>query len=110
MNYELCKQLKDAGFPYISFQTMEIEGKTVMHSERYPTLSELIGACGDGFTNLTFVTRKYIGNRNYDNFPAKKWVCGWSTNGVNDLEDGWEQEGNTPEEAVANLWLALNKK
>lgn len=134
MNYELAKRLKDAGFPQKGEYIFAIEkGKStwmsfhaaVLDEDGYafssksdvicPTLSELIEACGDDFTNLTLVAREYKGldengqrKYNVESFP--KWVCGWSTNGVNSLSDEWEQEGSTPEEAVANLWLALNEK
>ncbi|MEO7174270.1 MAG: hypothetical protein ABI002_00665, partial [Saprospiraceae bacterium] len=44
MNYELAKELKDAGFP-IKKRCMCIE-EICVH-QYYPTLSELIKACGD---------------------------------------------------------------
>jgi hypothetical protein len=85
MNYELAKQLKDAGYP---------QGDTVLIGGEYthnPTLEELIEACGDNTPyEITFmgidkhwrVTRQdlYI------------WLM-----------------GKTPTEAVARLYLALNQ-
>lgn len=58
-------------------------------------LSELIEACGDRFVSLDKVE------------DPKGWSCSYE-----DLEGGIEDVGcfNTPEEAVANLWLELNKK
>lgn len=130
MNYELAKELKEAGFPqttpfklfcnkcganwkynkgikHLVHKCKKVNSEAdVVH---IPTLSELIDACGTKFSNIALVTRKYIGNDNYEEL-GKLWVCGWTTNGCNDLEDEWEFEGQTPEEAVANLWLALNKK
>lgn len=89
MTYELCKQLQSAGWTYK-------DGSRAVGETCTPTLSELIEACGDGFINLT---------RDYS---------GWCTNfvaGINDESyDGYETYGSTPEEAVANLWLELNKK
>lgn len=82
MNYELLKQLKDAGHPFVFEQGDGIH---------LPTLEELIEACGDKF----FALKHHIG-----------WIAvGWdgphlSITGV----------GKTPEEAVANLYLALNQK
>jgi hypothetical protein len=55
-----------------------------------PTISELIKALGDGFVNL-YLTKGVF-------------HC------VNPFEDGEDITGSTPEEAVANLWLELNKK
>ena len=50
-----------------------------------PTLSELIEACGKGFWELT-------------KYPSRWGAYEWK---------GREGSGSTPEEAVANLWLAL---
>ena len=56
-------------------------------------LSSLIEACGDEFRNLT-----------KDNEI-------WSTNFIQGSEyDYGETEGKTPEEAVAKLYIKLNKK
>jgi len=84
---ELAKQLKDAGFKPISFGVMELpDGTKVTFNERFPTLSELIEACGDKIDGL---------QRGFG-----KWYAVTTTS---------SKEGNTPEEAVANLWLELNK-
>lgn len=59
-------------------------------------LSSLVEACGDRFSSLT-------------RSPRNTWYVSWVENGssvelVRDIEE------STPEEAVANLWLELNKK
>ena len=98
MNYKLAKELKDAGFPVEWF----------IFSWRYPTLSELIEACGDEFLELL------KGYRTAKDYPFVGWKA-WSTSEAakkrdND-DDGYiAGRGKTPEEAVARLWLALNKK
>lgn len=89
MDYELAKQLKDAGFPKnIDFhhncdiaQTIDVINP--------PTLSELIEACGDEFKSVE------------KDFRIKHWEA-WDRYGA-------YGKGKTPEEAVANLWLELNK-
>lgn len=82
MTYELALELKKAGFPQDPDRPAE-DWITM------PTLSELIEACGDRFDNL---------RRIYDGSFAAESI-------------GKEpQGGDTPEEAVANLWLLLNKK
>jgi len=104
MNYELAQKLKDVGFhqegDYI-YAIEKIGDKPIymsfdFQSERTyysiilcsaPTLSELIEACGDSFNTLE--------NRRND----------WCAQGG--AEEGY---GQIPEEAVANLWLVLNKK
>lgn len=117
MNYELAKQLKDAGFPFkvgtyeyrhceghldskeewndymdkCSGQGGEGQCSCICHS--IPTLSELIEACGEGFNTLT----RY-GKSVTSGYRA------WGWNGDDDCD------GSTPEEAVARLWLELNKK
>lgn len=106
IDYELAQELKDAGFPlqectlkgcYYSGGSLDEDGKNY----HYPTLSELIEACGDEFESLYKLeggTRSVKGNDvigGYECMPRKE-SCGWS----------W---GSTPEEAVAKLWLAINK-
>jgi len=87
MNYELAKQLKDAGFEKKSGAPIFIEDDFFP-----PSLSELIEVCGKGFHGI------YIA----DNWKAH----GFKSD--NEFDDIYTM-GSTPEEAVANLWLALNK-
>lgn len=62
-----------------------------------PTLSELIEACPkEKNVNGTWGFQLYVDSGN--------WVAGYPYN-IN-----WRFKGSTPEEAVAKLWLALNKK
>lgn len=106
MKYELAKQLKESGFPqkpkgfcvfwdvkYERFGYLNAGEETRINEEYYikfPSLSELIEACGDGFLSLS------------------RHANIWQTNFVNGM--GGETAGTTPEEAVANLWLALHEK
>jgi hypothetical protein len=95
MNYELAKQLKDAGFPqqensYQAIQTYPAKNAGVI--PYYPSLSELIEACGDRFNS---VCRE----------PDGMWWADWESKPL-ELEG---DRATTPEEAVARLWLALNK-
>jgi hypothetical protein len=108
MNYELAKQLKEAGFSqgklldcdtYInddnSYTTYQYASPNALY---LPNLSELIEACGDKFSSLTRSPR----NTWYTSTPKGE--------GKYEYEFVVGIEGSTPEEAVANLWLALNKK
>ena len=105
MNFELLKQLKDAGYGYLSFKTertkkfpnkpYNFEGQDTVYT---PTLSELIVACGDKFNNLHFF---HYERKNLDN----KWICNFN----DEFNADGDSEGTTPEEAVARLWLKLNK-
>lgn len=109
LTYELAKELKDAGFPsknpynnhywhngkVESYQEVDdwAENYIGVWDNAYEifTLSELLEACGERFYSLT-----------YDS--VVKWCCNaYPTTDYNHF-------GSTPEEAVARLWLALNKK
>ena len=102
MNYKLAKKLKDAGFPVKDkIITQRVIGKE-LHIIGYwfTTLSELIEACGNIFVLYSEI---YIGmgGREEINWVAK------SRNPQ--VGERFEATGETPEEAVANLWLELNK-
>ena len=101
MNYKLAKKLKDAGFKY--------DFENISHRKAYngpdypedwtqalsvPSLSEIIEACGEEFESIIYSNKK-------------EWYAYGSSKGV--IHDN-ESRGLTPEEAVANLWLELNKK
>lgn len=129
MNYELAKELKDAGFPQTGRSDWYCGGHTYYDSypegERHeecaektiltrgdlycdsasmtaefpievPTLSELIEACGAEKDNFTLISFPSLG----------KWVAT-----LDSLTTGFGKgNGATPEEAVALLYLALNRK
>ena len=103
MQYELAKKLKDAGFPNADKRCsycIEIDQpKCNVCEDRTIGLSELIEACGE---------QKSLGlERNYGGM----WTAYKDTQLWNDV-DGYKYQarGTTPEEAVAKLWLDLNKK
>jgi hypothetical protein len=105
MNYELAKQLKDAGLPQedSAGYFVDIGGKTPTgfakdYPDRVayvPTLEELIEACGPDFYNLTY-------------FDVSKSL--WCAMSVRHRHPDLIENGSTPTEAVARLWLALNNK
>ncbi len=91
MNKELQQQLRDAGY-----------------TEDF-NLSELIEACNGKFANLKDSSKVVLGGEFWwaegGGEPKKCDYCGH----IKDANHTMVQ-GKTPEEAVANLWLALNKK
>lgn len=93
MDYELALKLKNAGFPQRAedlINEVEFQGKKYTKPTE-PTLEELIEACGEEFGSLTFQ-------------GGTCWVAvGW-INGK-----PYQEEGSTPLEAVANLWLCINR-
>ncbi len=119
IEYELAKKLKDAGFPIewknprnTVHHTKTVVGISVgTDNISVPTLSELIEACGDGIFELL---RQSEWHRNETGFiwiatladVSKMTHLSFSQVGNSMVKSG----GSTPEEAVANLWLELNKK
>lgn len=104
MDYELAKQLREAGFQNTKY-------KTIIECMRI-SLSELIEACGDGFEWLGLYKAEPYGYKDDEFFNKDKWVCGkWEDSGCSEGSYFIEETfGSTPEEAVAKLWLELNKK
>lgn len=101
MTYELANELITAKFPALPVHP---DNPNVFQATRdalfykYPTLSELIEACREKFKRLV-----------YD--PAELREAGMTWFACSTKESGHKETGGqTPEEAVANLWLALNKK
>lgn len=103
MNYELAKKLKEAGFPesdgWFDKGTRFIDRES---GTKVPTLPELIEACGEEFGGLALGGKRgeaRFGDAVFEGYRA------WGKNIETPLV-GYD----TPEEAVAQLWLALNKK
>ncbi len=105
MNYDLAKELMDAGFPQGGKGSWTHPRDAIVirsHDRVYaPTLEELIEACGNKFGAL------------YTSFDRKNpWAA---SNQKPELID-WQNlqsihvNGATPTEAVARLWLALNAR
>ena len=121
MNYELAKELKDAGFPQgVKFGSMVYDWKYKESPElivlndgcwspececpsftfppddylKDPSLLELIEACGGRYFALVQDGYGWKAFNNPDP-QSTTHLCGY---------------GPTPEEAVAKLWIALNKK
>lgn len=96
MTYELAKKLKHANFQAEEYVTEMYFDSSLPIGEAdlpNPTLSELIEACGISFFDL----RRYV----------DKNSLVWAASGIKSW--GNYEIGSTPEEAVANLWLELNK-
>jgi hypothetical protein len=102
MNYELAKELKDAGFPQITTPEPTFDFPTSVY---VPTLEELIESCGDSVLMWeekgSWRAVKYLVIANTC-APFYEWA----------VEDEFNELGlqKTPSEAVAKLWLCLNQK
>jgi len=91
MNHKLAKQLKEAGFPH---NWCDYDFK-YCDEDCFPTLSELINACGE---NLYSLSRHGVG-----------WlVYGGRGKGEDKNQEMYVEVGKSPEEAVVKLYLKLN--
>lgn len=102
MKYELMNELKDAGFPQGTDRVIpkgsgKLDAQGNLHLPYVPvyspSLSELIHACGEDFGSL----------EKMDTY----WLCSHFTGDKYEVPPRYT--GDTLEEAVAHLWLALNK-
>lgn len=110
ITYELAKELKEKGFPQkfngIESFDLNIDSKILPEpkGELYlPTLSELIEACGDMFGQLI----KYDPDKGHLFIAIgehPRWEIETESKVIR------TEPYSTPEEAVARLWIALNKK
>jgi len=97
MNSELVKQLKNAGFPGLELLP-ENDFLDYVGYEHLFDLSHLIAECGDEFSQLRLLNEnagKWFAQSKF--YPDRKPYC-------------FGRYGLTPEEAVARLYLVLNKK
>jgi hypothetical protein len=98
MDYELAKQLRDAGFPQGgNGRWAGNPDKIVWRSgdrAYVPTLEELIDAWGDKFFALNATDTRGLSHTWYAAVTFPNLI---------------EATGSTPTEAVAKVWLALNK-
>lgn len=118
LDYELCKKLKDCGFPQDHVVLMKSCPHYAVSNKKYPkgdytrscgcflvrpTLSELIEACPKNYKKEDYFD---------GDFTLKWWGddMGWHVG--YEQSDGWyegaEGEGKTPEEAVADLFIKIH--
>jgi len=92
VDYELAKELKEAGF-----EVFPDGDPGIVHDPEedeiipYPTLSELIEACGEGFRSLSL-------------HSDGRWIAK-----AGKRAGGFLIKGKTMDIAVARLWLKLNE-
>lgn len=106
ISYELMERLRSADYPLqrtgLYLVHMVSAGRTlvVMGGIKYlvPTLSELIEACGSEFDCVRQI------------HPDKPKNTYWFAEADSQSMGGIGCEGSIPEEAVADLWLALNEE
>ena len=128
ITFELAKQLKDAGFrqnlhsgykgdvyyqglltPFQAIKDAHYDNGTLIcylyECVVIPTLSELIKSCGNKFSNIEAVygTKETFYIARYDEEIDQCETCHRMGNKL------YRGQGGCPEEAVAYLWLELNK-
>jgi hypothetical protein len=101
MDYNLAKQLKDAGFPQVQPHSSSLDFGDCTN----PTLSELIEACGESFLALQHTSFHPVMPIPKESMP-KEWAAMGGENVGTHFS--YQQHGYAPEEAVARLWLALH--
>lgn len=105
ISFAIAKRLKDAGFPqrFHNGSAFNEQGMAILlvgarqgdaADVSIPTLNELIKACGETFGGLEHSPHE----------PRNKFRA------YTQLPDTRSGYGETPTEAVARLWLVLNKK
>ena len=108
ISYELAKELKNAGFERASvprdFKPFgnPLSDEEYINAIKLTELSELIEACGEDFSKLEY---------HPDISAGTPWLA-WRRHALSKQIEGKQPlaDGSTPEEAVANLWLALHEK
>ena len=122
MNYELAKELKDAGFPQTPPRKLwcitcknwrdtgclqsdlEMSDRHERESVKVPTLSELIEACRD---NLNYIQGSFsLQDESYT--TDVETIVAWNASATIAAKNIEVCHNGTQEEAVARLWLALN--
>jgi len=93
MKYELAKELKEAGYRQTPQGKFYIDADNADVGITAPTLEQLIEACGERIAGIDRYSEKWVAVAYFDS----------------EEDDGTIAEGSTPTEAVAKLWLALNK-
>src|ERR1700730_1687001 len=90
ISYKLAKALKEAGFQH---DWGDWDGKLIKDQSFYPTLCELIDACGDEFEALA----------HEETAEGGEWVA-------MSFHSHRHARGGEHEEAVARLWLVFYAK
>jgi hypothetical protein len=91
ISYQLARKLKDAGFP--QSELARAQQKAGYDYVSMPTLSTLIEACAENFGAL-----------------GREYNC-WLVCGYISERGEWKNahKGESPEEAVARLWLSIDQ-
>jgi hypothetical protein len=111
LDYSLAKQLKDAGFP--GSASWYDDGNAIWSGTDTQTLaatfSELLKACGNTWTEegLEAPARFSLSWDKYPDSAEDAWMATYFE--VDGFPTGNVGYGETPEEAVARLWLVLDK-
>lgn len=111
MDYELAKELKDAGFPQTPASSLKSDGPIQTINGCYiPTLEELMQACGGEFCFVCPVFDERNGTTAWHALSQDMMAKG--PRPVPTDPDSWKgtPSGATAIEALARLWLLLNKK
>lgn len=129
LDYELCKQLKNVGFPntetYLCCKDCGALEKRYKNLEEYWSANNTTGGEYTGCQNCGWNGPVQVDVREDITLSELIEACGDKFESLTQFYiasperlttywfaklDNIEQRGTTPEEAVARLWLALNEK
>lgn len=117
MNYDIAKQLKDAGFPQEGEGTYSETHDSMMSSGcnvyrpnvYYPTLSELIAAMPQRMKSIGSINDAHFVFRKLVTQTKDIYSAYYEDEDTNNAIDGYAFFGGMSE-VVARLWIAVNKK
>lgn len=121
MTYELAKELKDAGFPQkgeFTFCRCRKDGWGFKENKIYPIHEAVLDENGYMFERLGIIAPSL--SELIEAIPKVRFIslescipndlCHWRATGLQEDASKVYKDGNTPEEVVAKLYIALNKK
>jgi hypothetical protein len=104
IDYKLAKQLREAGFFQGGAGRWVTDPDLIVARDRtyVPTLSDLIEACGKQFWSVTRLQ--------HVDTDGQRWLARDATIDFNGNTPAFQISGKSPEEAVARLWLVLQRR
>jgi hypothetical protein len=103
IDFALANKLKEAGFPQGGDGRWTVDPEQIVARDRayVPTLEELIEACGG---QLWSIVRLQLAD-----VHGHRWIARDAIIDDNGDTPAFHISGRSPQEAVARLWLILNK-
>lgn len=103
IDFPLANKLKEAGFAQGGHGRWTVDPEQIVARDRayVPTVEELIEACGEQLWSIVRLQ--------HADLHGHRWIARDATIDDNGDTPAFQVSGRSPEEAVARLWLILNK-